>query len=93
MPRIMRRDRLAQHRKPARRRILVRPLDDRPRRRFQNLRRPAEIGKPLPQIDRAIFGGGTQPFPSSEERVELLTVSVAAREIFLECVSCPLTNP
>ncbi len=54
---IMVRHRLAQRHHPARRRILVRSLFDRARGRLKDLIRPAEIGKALPQIDRAVFRG------------------------------------
>ena len=52
---VMRRDRLAQRRQPARRRILVRALLQRPRGRVEDLVGPAEIGKALPQVDRAML--------------------------------------
>src|SRR5437764_10344741 len=50
-------DRFAQGRQPARRRILVRALFERPRGRVENLVRPAEIRETLAKVDRAMRRG------------------------------------
>jgi hypothetical protein len=59
MPPVMRRDRLAQRRQPARRRILVRPLLQRPRRRVEDLVGQPKSGNPCPRLTAPCFAAAS----------------------------------
>jgi hypothetical protein len=49
-------DRAAELEQARHRRILIRPIAERPRRDLADGKRPVFIGKALPQIDRAMLG-------------------------------------